>query len=108
MLVSTHSHPKVAAFIPFNRVSATNRFQHTATRRWLHLPNELWQNKWAFQHTATRRWLLFVLLLFVEDYVFQHTATRRWLLTMKQTIIEMIEVSTHSHPKVAAILPWQY
>ena len=62
----------------------------------------------AFQHTATRRWLLFVLLLFVEDYVFQHTATRRWLLTMKQTIIEMIEVSTHSHPKVAAILPWQY
>ena len=35
-IVSTHSHPKVAAYISRNMRSVSYRFQHTATRRWLH------------------------------------------------------------------------
>ena len=33
--VSTHSHPKVAANDLYNPVFCHDRFQHTATRRWL-------------------------------------------------------------------------
>ena len=35
--------------------------------------------------------------------LFQHTATRRWLLYKYKRGRISIEVSTHSHPKVAAI-----
>ena len=35
-LVSTHSHPKVAASERTKEFHSPDRFQHTATRRWLH------------------------------------------------------------------------
>ena len=35
--------------------------------------------------------------------MFQHTATRRWLLLLNDMNIDSAKVSTHSHPKVAAI-----
>ena len=35
--------------------------------------------------------------------MFQHTATRRWLLLTDDESIHTMQVSTHSHPKVAAI-----
>ena len=34
---------------------------------------------------------------------FQHTATRRWLLKVKNKDRLEVDVSTHSHPKVAAL-----
>ena len=146
-LVSTHSHPKVAAQTlhvslvqsnGFNTqppeggcnntgfdISYLHGFQHTATRRWLlsHLRHGDFAQ--AFQHTATRRWLRFIHLLTIYIPLFQHTATRRWLLegakyakqnlvsfntqppeggctqTYDRTIFNR-DVSTHSHPKVAA------
>ena len=77
--VSTHSHPKVAAeqsgkrnprYSCFNTqppeggcvdaittAQGAHKFQHTATRRWLHGLLNLPTAKRAFQHTATRRWL---------------------------------------------------
>ena len=33
---------------------------------------------------------------------FQHTATRRWLLKFGDFLRDVVKVSTHSHPKVAA------
>ena len=80
----------------------------------------------VFQHTATRRWLLpttklnkFVVLGFNTQppeggcskitlfsflkSLFQHTATRRWLPLILLGFSPQISVSTHSHPKVAAI-----
>ena len=101
-MVSTHSHPKVAASL-MSVFLLTKRFQHTATRRWL--PVDWSFNTclcFAFQHTATRRWLQknrgtarefycrfntqppeggcgMSLFLPVTDWKFQHTATRRWL-----------------------------
>ena len=99
--VSTHSHPKVAAakgatpppkLRRFNtqppeggcawcssRGGICRRFQHTATRRWLH---QRWTTKPtapSFQHTATRRWLRPHSAVCRKCRPFQHTATRRWL-----------------------------
>ena len=37
VVVSTHSHPKVAAPLNLHHIQQVARFQHTATRRWLRL-----------------------------------------------------------------------
>ena len=81
LIVSTHSHPKVAA-LKFLR---------------LVFPVLL------FQHTATRRWLLLVKSQTLTSGLFQHTATRRWLHRDEAADLILEDVSTHSHPKVAAI-----
>ena len=79
------------------------KFQHTATRRWL-LKQKYSirkQNK-KFQHTATRRWLRALLTSLSDVLTFQHTATRRWLRLLTEPMLTSCDVSTHSHPKVAA------
>ena len=80
------------------------RFQHTATRRWLldSLEN-IFVGKRLFQHTATRRWLLIFRAETWQMTLFQHTATRRWLRPFSTATSTGLGVSTHSHPKVAAI-----
>ena len=60
LMVSTHSHPKVAA-------SDFKRPPFIVS---------------TFQHTATRRWLPFAVCGLCESVLFQHTATRRWLLLL--------------------------
>ena len=79
--VSTHSHPKVAALGMMVSCVTIKRFQHTATRRWL--------LKYSYQ--------------LVSDKQFQHTATRRWLPAARHNSSINCVVSTHSHPKVAAV-----
>ena len=57
-----------------------------------------------FQHTATRRWLPGSIIYMTDPTQFQHTATRRWLLLIRSITPPILSiVSTHSHPKVAAI-----
>ena len=80
-IVSTHSHPKVAAkfaknSIPFNGVSTHSHPKVAALNLGLSLTHH------QFQHTATRRWL-----------------RRRGFL-----LLSLGRVSTHSHPKVAAVV----
>ena len=59
-----------------------------------------------FQHTATRRWLPHGKVGLVNKLEwFQHTATRRWLPLDYAKSSKNLQVSTHSHPKVAA--QWQ-
>ena len=55
-----------------------------------------------FQHTATRRWLQILSPSDRNTSGFQHTATRRWLPQLKCMLYHFLDVSTHSHPKVAA------
>ena len=124
-LVSTHSHPKVAAIPRIQQLSVSVQFQHTATRRWLHdlivsqceatvfqhtaarrrLPTQanyvLGLKK--FQHTAARRRLREISLLTISAWPFQHSATRRWLLVQGHFFQFAWLVSTLSHPKVAAL-----
>ena len=77
--VSTHSHPKVAAGQEFTNWLRAYKFQHTATRRWLLAISIGAMIDGWFQHTATRRWLLKAAPGHIKESVFQHTATRRWL-----------------------------
>ena len=121
-IVSTHSHPKVAAQYWWT-MTFPDRFQHTATRRWLRLLMFLFLFLKKFQHTATRRWLRYSVHSVTHYHQFQHTATRRWLrqLIALKTLRNgfntqppeggcylpfsqntLLGVSTHSHPKVAA------
>ena len=101
-LVSTHSHPKVAASLSLlanvmppcfntqppeggcddviNKHYIDDVFQHTATRRWLPRYHLRDMHHLLFQHTATRRWLQKCGHNLQIDNLFQHTATRRWLL----------------------------
>ena len=122
--VSTHSHPKVAASGEFSSSNCWRSFQHTATRRWLPSSCDGYLLKAWFQHTATRRWLLGTRPQEVQRIVFQHTATRRWLRRRVPSWLRCSRfntqppeggcadrfdmptddpVSTHSHPKVAAL-----
>ena len=100
--VSTHSHPKVAAQLEPLSIHLIFKFQHTATRRWLQTSPEVNLSDLVFQHTATRRWLPPFLIFCISSSKFQHTATRRWLHELAFSMIKLITVSTHSHPKVAA------
>ena len=61
-----------------------------------------------FQHTATRRWLPSMRLVFSIPCRFQHTATRRWLPHTPAEQPKSVQVSTHSHPKVAALIAAGY
>ena len=57
LVVSTHSHPKVAG-VYVEEMCRNTWFQHTATRRWLPDCANGYRHTMRFQHTATRRWLL--------------------------------------------------
>ena len=103
-IVSTHSHPKVAA--------SENPCKHTPHCSFNTQPPEggclryrsMLSSHSQFQHTATRRWLLKSCIGNFGTPTFQHTATRRWLLLVTDNGTDMSWVSTHSHPKVAATL----
>ena len=102
LIVSTHSHPKVAAASLVNAsrlVSCFNTQPPEGGCITISLYDELAP---LFQHTATRRWLHYDLTVFFQVNMFQHTATRRWLLAIERANLSISEVSTHSHPKVAA------
>ena len=101
--VSTHSHPKVAA-PNAGHCKILYAFQHTATRRWLPVVNNALLPSARFQHTATRRWLPSLQIKPSAKAMFQHTATRRWLRPIQIRIFPLSAVSTHSHPKVAAVI----
>ena len=107
-VVSTHSHPKVAACSIAYFLVNDKVFQHTATRRWLHENTGSQLPFVEFQHTATRRWLHVWAwslhlrwrfntqppeggcqlnpLSFNQLFKFQHTATRRWLLDVSSCL----------------------
>ena len=78
--VSTHSHPKVAAFWDLVFLLLFVRFQHTATRRWLR----------AADISADR-----------INGVSTHSHPKVAALGRDFALHELA-VSTHSHPKVAA------
>ena len=102
-LVSTHSHPKVAAQRAIASIENLE-FQHTATRRWLPVIPTMFQYFCGFNtqppeggcRSAVRS-------LFIKQcFNTQPPEGGCFLLFYKVTC--NFNVSTHSHPKVAA--PW--
>ena len=98
--VSTHSHPKVAAWL-FLLSTANWEFQHTATRRWLPYSPVFTDFFIVFQHTATRRWLPQTRLIFPKYECF-NTQPPEGGCVYWNFFKHWSKVSTHSHPKVAA------
>ena len=82
LFVSTHSHPKVAATIVSKEHAEQIGFNTQP-------PEGGCTHKQGAQYWSA---------------LFQHTATRRWLLQAKDQDGRLLDVSTHSHPKVAAVL----
>ena len=78
------------------------KFQHTATRRWLHGECGWHADWWCFNTQPPEGGCLDEAKLSWNLYWFQHTATRRWLLVYLYLMYFTHTVSTHSHPKVAA------
>ena len=102
MEVSTHSHPKVAAF-NFIGLINKSKFQHTATRRWLHLyMDHMEEQGFVSTHSHPKVAANLEVINAISKpcfntqppeggcvqvhkeeillFLFQHTATRRWLL----------------------------
>ena len=102
ILVSTHSHPKVAAHFSYAAGSGVCVSTHSHPKVAAKTVAATKSSK-AFQHTATRRWLRGFFTRFGKGYLFQHTATRRWLPHAARGLSGVLQVSTHSHPKVAAL-----
>ena len=120
--VSTHSRPKAAGAILMGLFPYC-KFQHTAARRRLALPQTEMMGQTMFQHTAARRRLATRTTnpartgsfntqppeggwlhrsggnVFIS--VFQHTAARRRLDKSDRSKFVVICVSTHSRPKAA-------
>ena len=101
--VSTHSHPKVAASKSYWCLWATCCFNTQPPEGGCTDYSGQKIEPKKFQHTATRRWLPTSRQCETESGMFQHTATRRWLQYSKETYRLNGGVSTHSHPKVAAM-----
>ena len=79
-LVSTHSHPKVAASALVNLGGFLRGFQHTATRRWL--------PSWSSSSSITAS--------------FNTQPPEGGCMVCVCFAVLVVVVSTHSHPKVAA------
>ena len=100
-IVSTHSHPKVAARLSFLRSQYSRVSTHSHPKVAAQIGRERGANTGVSTHSHPK-----VAASGKQRYrgigKFQHTATRRWLLDTETTGFYYDRVSTHSHPKVAA------
>ena len=79
-LVSTHSHPKVAASYSDLIIWQYRGFQHTATRRWLQAMMKSEECGYMSFNTQPPEGGCTVRIVDLQLFeLFQHTATRRWL-----------------------------
>ena len=102
LMVSTHSHPKVAASMLSTPTHRITTFQHTATRRWLPVAcGALWVFYEVSTHShpkvAAATWIKFINF----DKVSTHSHPKVAAQELNK-LNENLAVSTHSHPKVAA------
>ena len=102
IIVSTHSHPKVAAalipsILSMLKVSTHSHPKVAANANFLYYQPIQRFNTQPPEGGGIKRDL-------VTDVTvkFQHTATRRWLPILNLDGLQELTVSTHSHPKVAA------
>ena len=98
--VSTHSHPKVAASgSAFSRPNST--FQHTATRRWLQRRPPDFRTRLRF-NTQPPEGGCAGTFGAVDDVVVSTHSHPKVAAIQNSTFFASYVVSTHSHPKVAA------
>ena len=100
--VSTHSHPKVAAFLGEFIKTCFICFNTQPPEGGCFIPTGFYEKTERFQHTATRRWLRFPQSgNFLSKNVSTHSHPKV-AANLKKAFLRDVKVSTHSHPKVAA------
>ena len=104
LIVSTHSHPKVAAQ---GKNEKPHRFKvstHSHPKVAAIFNRAFCPQQNSFNTQPPEGGCPGVIARHPQISLFQHTATRRWLQKYKAALDESPKVSTHSHPKVAAWL----
>ena len=101
-LVSTHSHPKVAAFCVPARLFHENSFNTQPPEGGCLSLQLVHQVFYQFQHTATRRWLLRIRRISCVPRCFNTQPPEGGCFLCLYLSHTCDKVSTHSHPKVAA------
>ena len=100
--VSTHSHPKVAAFRSTKGYFYCTCFNTQPPEGGCRL-FQIWQwLLWCFNTQPPEGGCDCLAVVEHQLITFQHTATRRWLPVAGIALGANQDVSTHSHPKVAA------
>ena len=103
LTVSTHSHPKVAAFWSW-RISWKHRSFNTQPPEGGCMEIDYLNNTLEmFQHTATRRWLQKSCWKSDEIHSFNTQPPEGGCSQIPDCNDVLHDVSTHSHPKVAAV-----
>ena len=102
-LVSTHSHPKVAAQANQCGQTVISCFNTQPPEGGCEYIVSGFSFNSGFNTQPPEGGCAPVLHFIFLLLKFQHTATRRWLLSVTRYGILSISVSTHSHPKVAAM-----
>ena len=101
-LVSTHSHPKVAAPITRLRSYEMRLFQHTATRRWLRLKKAIYIRHIDVSTHSHPKVAASVGKRNADHHYVSTHSHPKVAATLQKTAFTIPIVSTHSHPKVAA------
>ena len=102
-MVSTHSHPKVAANRKILLKTITYSFNTQPPEGGCHLQLGSMIDWLRFQHTATRRWLRIVTATACANgSVSTHSHPKVAAPKAQCRVARQMGVSTHSHPKVAA------
>ena len=99
--VSTHSHPKVAAAVIALTSNTSTLFQHTATRRWLPDTAETAAGGRGFNTQPPEGGCDGKTYMLVLSNVSTHSHPKVAAIASSRAICAQ-DVSTHSHPKVAA------
>ena len=103
--VSTHSHPKVAAVKVLDLMTLTE-FQHTATRRWLRFNLDVYRRQGDVStHSHPKVAANADKAAWKSSYRFNTQPPEGGCIGTRPTSAVIATVSTHSHPKVAAISP---
>ena len=100
--VSTHSHPKVAGCDLFDRDQLLLVSTHSHPKVAVPRTTKLMMMD-GFQHTATRRWLSASSAMAVKATCFNTQPPEGGWSSRPQPTKSLLPVSTHSHPKVAAV-----
>ena len=102
-LVSTHSHPKVAAASGGTHRNPLRQFQHTATRRWLPSAGLSAVAASSFNTQPPEGGCPFQTAKVAVSCRFNTQPPEGGCAEQAVKTVFQLKVSTHSHPKVAAI-----
>ena len=101
--VSTHSHPKVAALYPIRPWWTYLSFNTQPPEGGCKSRFLVSTKPFGFNTQPPEGGCLYLASIVFPFSWFQHTATRRWLRSPSRQLSPLQKVSTHSHPKVAAV-----